>query len=86
MNQNKIYELECYLDNDGTFGINFTKLRECWFSGLRTQNGIYGAIKHVKGKLVGFMRRISKDLNALLGKMETQNEDEFFEEDSDQEV
>ena len=31
-----IYELQCYLDNDGTHGIAFYRMRDCWLSGLRT--------------------------------------------------
>jgi hypothetical protein len=69
VNDDKIYELECYLDSDGTFGISFIMLRDCWLSGLRCQNGVYGMVKHVKGALVGFTRRVSEAMHKLLANL-----------------
>ena len=65
----KIYQLECYLDHDGTCGIPFLRLRNCWLAGLRTQNGIYGYIKSIKGEMLGFVRRVSVAFNKLLTDM-----------------
>jgi hypothetical protein len=75
VNDDKIYELECYLDSDGTFGISFIMLRDCWLSGLRCQNGVYGMVKHVKGALVGFTRRVSESLNKLLANLTEKNDE-----------
>ena len=85
VNDDKIYELECYLDNDGTFGIQFIKLRDCWLAGLRCQNGVYGIVKHVKGALVGFTRRVSKSLHKLLTDL-TEKSLDNWEKENEQET